>query len=603
ELLDHCMVDVAMGWNSLAEQSPSLAAAGKLSLRFTLRSDHGEEDLVRCLPLGQWPMPPTTQTLLSGLYTLRTSDKVAELCVGAAGWWRARERVPVEACVEPGPPELRALGPGALCRQAGRAVLLKEPGDDGDVVSLRARVHPEGWVSLAQWFPSAGGDSQFSSAFWEPLSAELGHSGWNHFMQEPEARHLDVLRRHAADACARFEREQAELRELAQSWAKTASEAVDDDEQGLVRAAGLDAPGSRAEIRAAAVASRDKARDQAIFCLQHYVQAASESLVLPPKEEQRPERASCSREWQAREAERRLREMQPPRGFGEWAACDAGAVLRRVAKARDASKEASAEAIVAECKLRVARNMERRAEEIAALELAWRGKRKTAQSKDKVFQDEISRLSRLSAHLPELLPDLLSRANDYVKKELLALGPLDQSRFLEIFAMERSLAHYDAELDRMEKLSGSGARHAVHGTTHDGKRCVLKVFDLKDKANLAGFVKEVVLHRRLNPGGPPRRAGQRPGPAEPAPRLVVPLRQAFLDLSPERGAIGILHFDRYLCDLDEWGRDHARKEEDPPGAVRLMSFKMVQSVGYIHSLGIVHGDLKPSNWLFDEENK
>ena len=46
--------------------------------------------------------------------------------------------------------------------------------------------------------------------------------------------------------------------------------------------------------------------------------------------------------------------------------------------------------------------------------------------------------------------------------------------------MERSLAHYDAELDRMEKLSRPGARHAVHGTTHDGIRCVLKVFDLKD---------------------------------------------------------------------------------------------------------------------------
>ena len=75
----------------------------------------------------------------------------------------------------------------------------------------------------------------------------------------------------------------------------------------------------------------------------------------------------------------------------------------------------------------------------------------------------------------------------------------------------------------------------VDGST---RHCVLKFFKLDVCGDLKGFLREVALHEKLK---------------HP---LVVQLRHAFFD---ENGVRGVLHFDRYPCDMSKWWEVEAPK--------------------------------------------
>eukprot|EP00928_Gymnodinium_smaydae_P015279 TRINITY_DN15617_c0_g2_i1.p1 TRINITY_DN15617_c0_g2~~TRINITY_DN15617_c0_g2_i1.p1 ORF type:complete len:454 (+),score=90.39 TRINITY_DN15617_c0_g2_i1:3-1364(+) len=196
-------------------------------------------------------------------------------------------------------------------------------------------------------------------------------------------------------------------------------------------------------------------------------------------------------------------------------------------------------------------------------------------------------------YAPELISRIVESIDEKIKTHMEKLKLSEQSNVLDVISFARDVSHYDDEQGSMSRL-GKSSRHSLLGTTYDGEKCVLKRFDFGEARGFEGFLREVELHVRLR------------GP------LVAPLRCAFWDA---RSGHGFLHFDRYECDLDEWSRKTAPRfphrlgepaaasEPNDVAEVRDVVHAMVQSVSQLHSRGFVHGDLKPSNWLWDNEDK
>merc|ERR1712232_932629 len=97
---------------------------------------------------------------------------------------------------------------------------------------------------------------------------------------------------------------------------------------------------------------------------------------------------------------------------------------------------------------------------------------------------------------PELLPVISARANTHIKQRVRAERLVDQERILRIFAMERSLAHYDHSLADMTELSKYD-RHQIKLTTYGNAPCVLKIYNLNIQSNWNGFIKEVARFAKL----------------------------------------------------------------------------------------------------------
>jgi len=234
-------------------------------------------------------------------------------------------------------------------------------------------------------------------------------------------------------------------------------------------------------------------------------------------------------------------------------------------------------------------------EELDRLQEEKRRTREDARTTERAFFRAMSKLCKHAIqHAPEMLPEIRKTTQDTFRAELKKLRPSEQCEVLQVFATEWSLSQYDKDMCDGNRLSGKDARHGVYLMAYEGKECVLKAFDLRTHRGLPGFLQEVVLHVRLR---------------HP---LVVPLRYAFLDWGEHRG---FLHFDKYASDLAAHiahlrvGKTPHRLGEpveagaiDRMKAVKRIVHAMIQSVAHIHAHGVVHGDLKPSNWLWNAQS-
>jgi len=113
---------------------------------------------------------------------------------------------------------------------------------------------------------------------------------------------------------------------------------------------------------------------------------------------------------------------------------------------------------------------------------------------------------------------------------------------------------------------------------YNGEPCVLK--EIRSTSQ-SGALRREVLHRKKL---------KHP--------LVVPVLAAFEEEDKGR-SIAYIHMPRYPCNLEEW----CSGQTCSLSKMRQVLRDVVLAVAYVHSQNVVHGDLKPSNFLMDSEDR
>jgi len=113
---------------------------------------------------------------------------------------------------------------------------------------------------------------------------------------------------------------------------------------------------------------------------------------------------------------------------------------------------------------------------------------------------------------------------------------------------------------------------------YNGEPCVLK--EIRSTSQ-SGALRREVLHRKKL---------KHP--------LVVPVLAAFEEEDKGR-SISYIHMPRYPCNLEEW----CSGQTCSLSKMRQVLRDVVLAVAYVHSQSVVHGDLKPSNFLMDSEDR
>lgn len=272
----------------------------------------------------------------------------------------------------------------------------------------------------------------------------------------------------------------------------------------------------------------------------------------------------------------------------EGQALDLVQELEDLKQRKEAANEAKIALMKGDFDVKEAR-LRRRSDDMSRLQEICRRLRRQSRDEERAYAKTFARLTRIAKdHAPELLPQIVKEMSESVQAELEKLTQDRQLEVLGVLSEKREVAHYDEELGEMPRLSKESARHKVLEAKYEGEGCVLKTFDLGDDRGLSGFFAEIALYLKL------RHA------------RIVPLRCAFFD-----DQHGFFHFDRYPCDLREWMRRPANRRPlrtgEPAAAAGdslesgTVALAMAESVAFVHVCGVVHGDLKPANWLWDDE--
>lgn len=436
--------------------------------------------------------------------------------------------------------------------------MIEEESEHGPVLVARAVANYEGWVTVAKWQDGdpGSGCSEFLSSFLEP------EIGWPRVFEKAER--LDDLWALSDDLWQEAQQLSAQLARL----------------QDLVR----DESPASAAADGAEPALMDERNDVRRATLER-----TEEYLREVEAARQASQGWCggrTRELQVEEAQQQAEELRVGLGL------DVYAELQRLQEHKMAVVRAKIARRTADTYFKNARDLG--ADLKDALENR-RAMQEEARAAERRYFTTVAKLCRLaSRHAPEMLPALVGQTNEAIAVHLRKLSSAEQDQVLQVLTTERELAHYDNDLSDEFRLSGKAARHAVYKMTYQGDECVLKVFDLHTHRGLPGFLQEVILHVRLR---------------HP---LVVPLRYAFLDWDEHRG---FLHFDKYKCDLAGQlerlaSRRFPHRIGEPPtaglpdrmAAVRRMVHAMIQSVQHVHTNGYRHGDLKLSNWLWNDRS-
>mmetsp|Transcript_117890 Transcript_117890/g.345386 ORF Transcript_117890/g.345386 Transcript_117890/m.345386 type:complete len:704 (+) Transcript_117890:2-2113(+) len=458
----------------------------------------------------------------------------------AATAWRAKAAAEVQQGLDLDTARLRSVLPGELCEQVGELVRIHLD-DYDDTHLLRMRISPKGWVTLAQ----RGG------ACIEPFFQDHAES-WAQLFSE--AHDIDALAEEAAEYCAKLDAKQEAVREAART---------------------LGSPMDSSLLR-----ERDEAREAARRRLEDYLALADQRCFLPGW------CGSGSREEARAALCQDLEKIQAGMAFS------IKDELEALHERRQASRLASVDLEQSICDLKKARILQVGDEAIEARQNAYRACRERARRDEKLYSKAMERARRcVLDHAPELLPDIVHCTDDRVRSALTKLTSAEQSNVLQVLSEDRQISHYDQVLEEMRPLSKANSRHVLKQTTYDSQECVLKMFDLGDNRGLESWIKEIELHVKLKSAH------------------VVPLQRAFID-----SFHGFLQFNLYRCDLTGWiqrtPRRHRHRLGEPAEAgmedcmqeVHRVVQGMIQSVSHIHSHGVTHGDLKPSNWLMSESD-
>jgi len=186
------------------------------------------------------------------------------------------------------------------------------------------------------------------------------------------------------------------------------------------------------------------------------------------------------------------------------------------------------------------------------------------QGAERAYRHRVLELRQLK-HLPEGFPEI----------EL----PLskEEEEVFDVLSVGRRIADYD-ELRLMQKATGRcPIFHAKYGL----EDCVLK--EVRSLSQGGALRRELLARRRL-----------------PHP-LVVPVLAAFEEEDPQIAGhfTAYLHLPLYPSNLEEW----LDSEDCTLTKVRLALRDVLLVVAHVHAQGIVHGDLKPSNFLMNDRGQ
>ena len=129
-----------------------------------------------------------------------------------------------------------------------------------------------------------------------------------------------------------------------------------------------------------------------------------------------------------------------------------------------------------------------------------------------------------------------------------------------------------------EDLLPLGTYPNIFTAVYIDEPCVLK--ELRSMTQSGALRREVLHRKKLN---------------HP---LIVPVLAAFEEEDKGR-SIAYLHMPRYSCNLEEW----CSSDSCTLPKMRQVLRDLVLVVAYVHSQNVVHGDLKPSNFLMDAEER